>query len=318
MDMKTDVRTIHEIGKRNNQEDSLYPSLTDGTTKQSFYILCDGVGGHVNGTLASSTVCRIFGERMTAVINDGKTIQEQDFIDTLAETYRVLNEMDDEDTEKKMGTTLTFVSFSSEGAMVAHIGDSRIYHIRPSAEKPILYKSMDHSLANDLFRIGEITEEQLATSKSRHILTRAIQPNQEYPSEAEIHFLSDVQPGDYFYMCSDGMLENITDNELIEIFRKNSNLDEKKQMLLDNSKENNDNHTAFIIQVKETDCRIDDKKATQKIMSQPPTVQEQRVISRPGHQSRINLVISLVFIMALVIFVLWLIFKPTPSPMPLI
>lgn len=305
MDMKTDVRTIHEIGKRNNQEDSFYPLLADGTTSQSFYILCDGVGGHVNGTLASSTVCRIFGERMTAIIDDGKTIQEQDIIDTLAETYRVLNELDDEETEKKMGTTLTFVSFSPEGALVAHIGDSRIYQIRPSAETPILYKSMDHSLANDLYRIGEITEEQLATSKSRHILTRAIQPNQDYPSEAEIHFLNDVLPGDYFYMCSDGMLENITDNELVEIFSKDTNLDDKKLMLLDNSRDNNDNHTAFIIQVKEPDNKSVENTEKQLISVQSQPVQNREVVFRPNLFPHMKLIFFLALLLSLAVFILY-------------
>lgn len=313
MDMKTDVRTIHEIGKRNNQEDSLYPLLADGTTRQSFYILCDGVGGHVNGTLASSTVCRIFGERMTAIIDDGKTIQEQDIIDTLAETYRVLNELDDEETEKKMGTTLTFVSFSPEGALVAHIGDSRIYQIRPTAENPIPYKSMDHSLANDLFRIGEITEEQLATSKSRHILTRAIQPNQDYPSEAEIHFLRDVQPGDYFYMCSDGMLENITDNELVDIFRQNTNLDEKKQMLLDNSRENSDNHTAFIIQVKEPDNNSVENTEKQLITAQSQAVLNQDVVYRPNPFASIKMYVFLILLLVLAVIILWYVFTSDPS-----
>lgn len=313
MDMNTDVRTIHEIGKRNNQEDCLYPLLADGTTSQPFYILCDGVGGHVNGTLASSTVCRIFGDRMTAIIDDGKTIEKQDIIDTLAETYRVMNELDDEETEKKMGTTLTFVSFSPEGAIVAHIGDSRIYQIRPSAKTPILYKSMDHSLANDLYRIGEITEEQLATSKSRHILTRAIQPNQDYPSEAEIHFLSDVQPGDYFYMCSDGMLENITDNELVEIFRKDTNLDEKKQLLLENSRENKDNHTAFIIQVKEPDNSSVDNIEKQLITVQSQDVQNREVVYRPNPFASIKLHVFLVLLLALAVLILWYVFTSTPS-----
>ena len=175
---------------------------------------------------------------------------------------------------------------------------------------------MDHSLANDLYRIGEITEEQLATSKSRHILTRAIQPNQDYPSEAEIHFLSDVQPGDYFYMCSDGMLENITDNELVEIFRKDTNLDEKKQLLLENSRENKDNHTAFIIQVKEPDNSSVDNIEKQLITVQSQDVQNREVVYRPNPFASIKLHVFLVLLLALAVLILWYVFTSTPSAPP--
>lgn len=247
-DMKTNVRTIYEMGKRSNQEDSVYPILKDGVTAQKFFILADGMGGHVNGQVASQTVCRVMGELLSDIAAE-RDIEEDDFKIALDAAYEALDQLDMEDSDKKMGTTLTFVSFSSKGAMVAHIGDSRIYHTRPSVESPILYKSMDHSLVNDLFRIGEITEAEMATSKSRHILTRAIQPHQEYRAEADIYHLTDVQPGDYFYMCSDGMLENITDAGLVEILRSNISDDEKKRMLLVNSKENKDNHSAYLIHV---------------------------------------------------------------------
>ena len=181
-DMKATVRTIYEVGKRSNQEDSVYPMLKDGVTEQKFFILADGMGGHVNGQLASSTVCRTMGNILNEIASQ-RDIQEDDFLIALDAAYKALDAIDDEESDKKMGTTLTFVSFGEEGALAAHIGDSRIYHIRPTAESPILYKSMDHSLVNDLFRIGEITEEEMATSKSRHILTRAVQPHQEYRAE---------------------------------------------------------------------------------------------------------------------------------------
>ena len=76
-----------------------------------------------------------------------------------------------------------------------------------------------------------------------------MQPHQEYRSEADIRLLTDVQEGDYIYLCSDGMLENITDAELVEIFRAPVSDEEKKQMLLANSADNRDNHSAFIIRI---------------------------------------------------------------------
>jgi len=82
-------------------------------------------------------------------------------------------------------------------------------------------------------------------------LTRAVQSHQEYRSEAEIHLLTDVREGDYFYLCSDGMLENISDKELVEIFKLPIPDEDKTQLLLENSADNKDNHSAFIIRILE-------------------------------------------------------------------
>lgn len=246
--MKGNVNVIYELGKRDNQEDCLYPNVDNGFYLLNYFILCDGMGGHAQGEIASGTVCRVMSEWIGTNVKD-RSVTEEDFQTALSAAYDELDTLDTDDSPKKMGTTLTFVSFSDSGVLAAHIGDSRIYHIRPSAESPVLYKTTDHSLVNDLFKIGEITEEEMATSKSRHILTRAVQPHQEYRSEADVRLLTDVQEGDYIYLCSDGMLENITDAELVEIFRASVSDDKKKQMLLDNSADNRDNHSAFIIRI---------------------------------------------------------------------
>lgn len=311
-DMIVDVRTIYETGKRSNQEDSVYPMMNDGTSSQKFFLLCDGMGGHVNGHLASSTVCRTMG----GILNDvaaARDIQEDDFLVALDAAYQALDAVDDEDTDKKMGTTLTFVSFSSSGALVAHIGDSRIYHIRPSSEKPILYKSMDHSLVNDLFRIGEITEEEMATSKSRHILTRAVQPHQEYRAEADIHLLTDVQPGDYFYLCSDGMLENISDTGLVEILTAAVDDNEKKRRLIENSMENKDNHSAFLIRVGGSKA-----KTNVPVSRQGKPHQEIQPVSVGRSNLSVKYIGILLIVLALIVgavlaYLLW----PEPEPEPL-
>ena len=76
-----------------------------------------------------------------------------------------------------MGTTLTLLYFACNGVTAAHIGDSRIYHIRPNVG--LLYQSRDHSLVYDLFQAGEISYEEMATFPQKNVITRAMSPGEE-------------------------------------------------------------------------------------------------------------------------------------------
>jgi protein phosphatase len=148
-----------------------------------------------------------------------------------------------------MGTTLTLLYIGSKGITAAHMGDSRIYHIRP--EVGVLYQSRDHSLVFDLFQAGEITFEQMATYPQKNMVTRAMMPGEDNRMRPDIIHITDIQPNDYFYMCSDGMMEKMTNNELLTLF--SADMDDKMKVgqLKMATNQNFDNHTAWIIHVKD-------------------------------------------------------------------
>lgn len=251
MKTKYTFHSIHEIGKRSNQEDSLFPDKVSGQSSSSsdnLFVLCDGMGGHDSGEVASATVCEVFSSALT---NTGKKFSEKNFEDALALAYDALDKKDNPESEKKMGTTMTFVKFHEEGCFVAHIGDSRVYHIRPSEKDDarIRFVTRDHSLVNDLVAIGELTEEEARFSLQKNIITRAMQPNQERRCKADWTNLTDLRVGDYIYMCSDGMLEVTEDNELANILSMDVSDKEKVRILKEVTAENKDNHTAFLIHV---------------------------------------------------------------------
>ena len=247
MDIKTTALSILELGQRTNQEDSLYPDKGREAFSSDLYILCDGMGGHEKGEVASSTVCAVMSEYIAANAPEGKEFTESDFRAALAAAYDRLDALDD-DSPKKMGTTLTFLKFHGGGCLAAHIGDSRIYQVRPSS-KEILFKTRDHSLVNDLITIGEITEEEARTHRQRNVITRAIQPGQERRAVADIAHLSDIAPGDYFFMCSDGILEQMTDNNLVNILSMDKPDEKKRDIIVKVTEDNKDNHSAHIIRV---------------------------------------------------------------------
>lgn len=243
---------LQELGQRANQEDSLFPALGQSTTDCRLFVLCDGMGGHEKGEVASSTVCEVMSKTILSLWNPSKPLADEIFQQALTAAYDALDAKDNGE-ERKMGTTMTFLCLHADGATVAHIGDSRIYHLRPATKKSsarIVFRTQDHSLVNDLVKIGEITEEEAKHHPQKNVITRAMQPCQEHRAKADIAHLTDIQPGDYFYMCSDGMLEEASDENILNIITKPNVTDEQKlEMLRQVTEDNKDNHTAHLIHI---------------------------------------------------------------------
>ena len=199
-----------EIGRKENQEDALYPNPETVDIGQRVFLLCDGMGGHEHGEVASNTVAEAMGRALETSTNPREA-----FTSAMAAAYDALDAKDTDESGKKMGTTLTCLILDDMGAFVAHIGDSRVYQIRPSSG--LVLQTSDHSLVNDLLKAGELTEEEAANYPHKNVITRAMQPHQEQHSKAEIDLQRDVQSGDYFFLCCDGVLEQLTNQRLCEI-----------------------------------------------------------------------------------------------------
>ena len=238
---------IHQLGSRTNQEDSIFPVLNTATAADRMFILCDGMGGHESGEIASSTVCETISKYILGHFNADEPMDDSLLEEAITEAYTAVNAKDSTG-QKKMGTTLTFLCFHKGGCTVAHIGDSRIYHLRPSTNE-ILYRSRDHSLVYDLFEVGEISFDEIKTAKNKNVITRVIMANQERPSKADIVHITNIQPGDYFYLCSDGMLEQMDDKALMEIFASDKTDEQKRSILIGETVDNSDNHSAYVIHV---------------------------------------------------------------------
>lgn len=214
-----------EQGMKDNQEDYLYPLHANAATRT--FILCDGMGGHDKGEVASATAANAIGLTLDRMQHSGAQIGAVEFAKALAAGYDALDTIDTGST-KKPGTTLTCLCFNENSYLAAHMGDSRIYHIRPSDYNPathqggILYQSSDHSLVNDLLKAGELTEQEARDFPQRNIITRAMQPHLDTRYKAETYCFNDVEGGDYFFMCCDGVLERLDNYMLVSIL---SNVD---------------------------------------------------------------------------------------------
>ncbi|MDR1594174.1 MAG: protein phosphatase 2C domain-containing protein [Prevotellaceae bacterium] len=242
---------LNEIGERTNQEDSIYPPKGTANTDNRFFIVCDGMGGHENGEVASKSVCDSFGDFLGSIKEED--FNRETFNRALEHAYRELNSKDNPSISKKMGTTLTFLYLSHKGAFMAHIGDSRIYHLRGTGSTAtILYKSQDHSLVNELLLAGIITPDEAATHPKRNIITNVMQPNQKNPGQPTIVETDDVQANDYFFLCSDGTPEQLSDEKLIAVIAANDDTESKMNVILNICEgKTRDNFSAYLIRVAE-------------------------------------------------------------------
>ena len=234
--------SIHEIGQRNNQEDAI------AQWNNCLFVLCDGMGGHEKGEVASQTVCQSLVTWFEKNVNLDDPFTDVQLCEAIEYAYQQLDQYAD-GNPRQMGTTLTLLYIHKQGVTAAHMGDSRIYHIRPNTG--ILYQSRDHSLVFDLFQTGEISYEEMASYPQKNIVTRAMIPGEDNRMRPDIIHISDILSGDYFYMCSDGMLEKISDDELVSILSSDMSDEIKHQQLIAATIQNQDNHSAWILQVKD-------------------------------------------------------------------
>ena len=250
--------SIHEIGQRPNQEDSIIQ------WNNRLFVLCDGMGGHEKGEVASQTVCQSLTTWFEQNVNPEESFTDDQLREGLDYAYQQLDKFAD-GNPKQMGTTLTLLYIHKQGVTAAHIGDSRIYHIRP--EVGVLYQSRDHSLAFDLFQSGEISYEEMLNFTQKNVITRAMTPGLENCHRADIIHITDIQSGDYFYMCSDGMLEQMSNNELVDSLSSDSKDEEKQKRLIEATDNNQDNHSAWLIHIKE----VIEEKGDETLENEEPT-----------------------------------------------
>lgn len=237
--------SFSEIGRKDNQEDRIYPSA--GTPDSRCFILCDGMGGHERGEVAAEIVSETLGRYIQD--NAPASVNASFFNEALERAYTELDDRLASTEGSRPGTTLTCICIGDNGVLAAHIGDSRIYQVRPGVG--IMFRTCDHSLVGELLRAGEITEAEARVHPKRNVITRAMQPGMKHHGHADVETITDIRPGDYFFLCCDGVLERLLDQKLIKILSTPGLSDSAKmdriKAVCDGG--TRDNYTAWLIPV---------------------------------------------------------------------
>lgn len=183
--------------------------------------LCDGMGGAKAGGLASQLSNKAFVSyiyaKLTSRVNRALDFQKI-LRDACTEANGVAYEYSQFDEEYNgMGTTIVGGVVKSNGnGYIINVGDSRAYHISRRLNS-ITQITRDHSLVEDLVEYGAITKEQAKTHPQRNVITRAL------GSEAEVdadYFEFSLQGGDFLLLCSDGLSNIVSDEEILEYARE--------------------------------------------------------------------------------------------------
>lgn len=263
---------MQDIGLRRNQEDCFFPPFIDPChydetqrdwcyydgsphTDQRLFIVCDGMGGHDRGEVASRIVCQTMSQTLLKEATIEGAFNDSMIHQAVDKALEALTEEDNPNEVKKMGTTMALLKFHAQGATIAHIGDTRVYQFRPatSGRPPqVMFCTKDHTVVNDMVQRGQISYAQAKVSNRKHILSRSMMSQQGYHPVAEIDHITDIQPGDIFMLCTDGVFENLDHQTLCDIVTDPNYSDvELTQRLLHECLHNRDNHTAYIVRVKD-------------------------------------------------------------------
>ncbi len=238
---------------RSHNEDAVMANSTAGVV-----VLADGMGGYNAGEVASGMATALLGteleQRFSAVpahqlLADGRTSAEG----ALAEKIALANSSIYQAAQSQpqyagMGTTLVSAVFSDNRMTVAHIGDSRLYRFRGGELSQV---TRDHSLLQEQIDSGLITREQARLSQNKNLVTRALGVD---PSvEPEIHAY-DVEIGDIYLFCSDGLNDMVEDEEIgmtVGMLSANLELCAAQLVQMANDNGGRDNVSVILVRVKE-------------------------------------------------------------------
>ena len=203
--------------RRENNEDKhefFVPTSDDDLAWRGMvFVVCDGMGGHEAGQIASEMTCKefirlyresTFEDPVEAAKNAVATTNR--FVYSAATTIP---------NRKGMGTTLSALLLVQDQAHIVQVGDSRVYRLRDGELQQL---TKDHTWVEETVELGVMSREQAEAHQYRHVLTRAVGTEPDVKTDA---FTESLAVGDTFMLCSDGVTNHVTDEEIKAILSSN-------------------------------------------------------------------------------------------------
>lgn len=231
---------------RENNEDSV---AFDEPTRLA--VLADGMGGYNAGEIASGMATAFIKSEMARWLSEvGHHAQAKEVRRALEicvdnANLSIFSAANSNSHYSGMGTTLVVGVFQGMTLLLGHIGDSRCYRLRSRQFTQI---TKDHSLLQEQIDSGLITLEQAATAPNKNLVTRALGVEDAVMLELNEY---QVQPGDLYLMCSDGLTDMVDDAEISNILEGSSSMEQKADRLVSVANEHGgrDNITVLLVQV---------------------------------------------------------------------
>jgi protein phosphatase len=252
--MRAVAAGISDVGLQREHNEDNFAILGE----QELYVVADGMGGHRSGDVASRIATDSIIEFFRATSRedvtwpfhfDSKlTDEENRLLTSIRLANRQIVEQGNKSREHQgMGTTVVGALFSRKKRkiFIGHVGDSRAYRVRANQ---ITQMTRDHSLVNDyILAMPELSEEQ-RNELPKNVITRALGMQDQVTVDLQS---DDVESGDLYVLCSDGLSGMIDDQEILELSRTTVDLDQLCKSLVRAANEHGgeDNITAVVIRI---------------------------------------------------------------------
>ena len=239
---------ITDIGSSRTSNQDTFRALVLDDPDLGIFLVCDGMGGAKAGNIASWMTA----EYVSAEVRKNLTEKyNKNSISTylskaiMKANDAVYKKSCTEEDCRGMGTTIVAAVCAGDDLIIANVGDSRAYLIN---EKGILKITRDHSLVEDLIMRGEITKDAARFHPHKNIITRAIGTSNLVLPDI---FSPNITEEDIILLCSDGLSNVITDDEIKSIVINSANLQEAAENLIKNALTNSapDNITAVLFKI---------------------------------------------------------------------
>jgi protein phosphatase len=236
---------LSDIGHVRKNNEDVFLHLED----HGFFALADGMGGHNAGEVAAKEAVRFVSASIEELFS--ATEREWNIFDLSSFNKLCIENANSwvhylgkkKKSYAGMGTTLCTLLFHDRSLIYGHVGDSRIYRFRRGNLEQL---TADHSRINQLIEKGKVSKEKSLDLPYKNILTRAIGTQMDV--EAEIH-IAPVNPHDIYLMCSDGLTDQVSDEEIAKILKSSKNIKSATTQLVERAKEQGglDNVTVVIV-----------------------------------------------------------------------
>lgn len=239
---------LTDSGGRNTNEDEL---LIKSVEQLHILAVADGIGGCAAGEVASSVALTEIEKSLEANLEEGdigNAVKE-----AVAKANKEIYLLSKENPEYAgMGTTLVMALIQQGKVVIANVGDSRAYHLSGGQIRQI---SRDHSVVQSLIERGMITEEEARHHPQKSSLTRAL--GVEPQVEVDLYDTK-LKRGDILMLCSDGLTDSLSDEEINEVVRSVSNMDKACAELIRraNEKGGKDNITVVLAREKRNERTV--------------------------------------------------------------
>ena len=233
------IYAMTDVGrKREVNQDYVYVTDKPIGPFPNLLAVADGMGGHKAGDFASKYTVGVLREELEStplnkpeeILRNVVSIANDKLIEAASADIKL----------EGMGTTLVAATVVGNTLYFANVGDSRLYLIN----EKIRQISKDHSLVEEMVRMGEISREQARNHPEKNIITRAIGVSGQAEPD---YFDTNLEPGECLLLCSDGLSNMIEDSQIREILERRVDLKSGAQELVDTANRNGRDNIAVVL-----------------------------------------------------------------------